>query len=80
MRHQVSLVTKQNRMLLLVLIELRDGGCDLPHQIATAMRGLKIESGGDLPQQIERGTGGEVNVENLEGVGMQRSGEHSSGC
>ena len=58
-------IADQKRMLLLALIEPHDRVADLPHQIATKVRGFEIEGQGNLAQQVERRAGGEMNIEGL---------------
>ena len=77
MRQQMRLVTDQNRMLLLALIQAHHRIGDLPHQATTRVRRLQVQPQSDLPQQIQRRAGREVNIENLEQTRVQRSREHA---
>ena len=58
-------------MLLLTFIQAHDGVGDLPHQVAAKVRGLQTETERDLAQQIQRRTGGEVDIQDLVKVGGQ---------
>src|SRR5450755_3957364 len=79
MRQQMRFITDQNRMLLLALNEPHHCVGDLPHQIATTVRRLQVQSQCDLPQQIQSRACREVNIENLEQVRVERSSEQARG-
>ena len=79
MRQQMRLITDQNRMLLLALVEPHDGIGDLPHQVATRVRRLQVQPQSDLPQQIQSRACREVNIENLEQARVQRIREQARG-
>ena len=65
MRQQVSFIADQNGMLLLALVETHNGAGDLAHQVAAKVGRFQIQFQGDLTEQVERGAGGEVHVEDL---------------
>src|SRR5437899_8915375 len=77
MRQQVSFIADENRMLLLTLIQVHDGAGDLPDQVAAKMCRLQIESESDLAQQIQGRAGGEVHIEHLVKVRVQRGRKDS---
>ena len=57
-------------MLLLTLVEPHDGLGNLPHQITAKVRWFQIERQGDLTEQVQRGAGGEVDIEPLNKLGL----------
>ena len=52
---------------------------DLAHQVAAEVRRLQIQFQGDLAQQVQRRAGGEVHIEDLIEVGIERGGEDARG-
>src|SRR5919109_794360 len=79
MAQQVGLVTDEDRMLLLALIQTHDGLGDLTDQIPAATRRLEVQFARQLPQQIQAGAGGPVQVEDLVQTGIERAAEGAGG-
>ena len=79
MRQQLGFVADENGMLLFALVETHDGIGDLAHQVAAEVRRLQVQFQGDLAQQVQRRAGGEVQVEDLVEVGIERGGEDARG-
>src|SRR6266849_5821274 len=66
-------------MLLLALVQTRHRIRDLMRQIAPPVRRFQIQLQSHLAQQIQRRAGGEVHVQDLVEVGVQRGGEGARG-
>src|SRR5205807_808881 len=69
----------ENGMLLFTLIKTHDGLGDLAHQIAAVVRRFQIEFQCQLAEQIERGSGSPVQIQDLVQVGIERGGEATGG-
>ena len=54
MGQELGLVTDENGVLLLALIEAHDGVGDLARQIAAVVRRDQVKGQGELAQQVER--------------------------
>jgi hypothetical protein len=79
MRQQVRFVADENRVLLLALVQPQDGFGDLAAQIAAPARRFQVQLQRHLAQQVQRRAGGEVHVQDLVQVGIERGGEDARG-
>src|SRR5580658_2415021 len=66
-------------MLLFALVQAHHGAGDLTHQVAAKVRRLQVQFQGDLTQQVQRRTRGEVYVEDLVQAAIERGGEYARG-
>ena len=79
MRQQVGFIADQNGMLLFALVQAHDGAGNLAYQVAAEVCRLQVQLQGDLAQQVQRRTRGEVHVEDLVKAGVERGCEHARG-
>ena len=79
MAQQLGFVTDENGMLLLAPIEAHDGAGDLAHKVAAVVGRFQVQFQRQLAEQIQRRSGGPVQVEDLIQVGIERGGEAAGG-
>jgi hypothetical protein len=74
-----SNVTDEDGVLLLVLVEIYDGGGDLAHQVAAVVRRFEIEFEGQLAEQVQSGAGSPVQIQDLVEAGIECRSEGAGG-
>ena len=74
----MGLIKTKNRVLLFGFVESDDGFGDLIDEIALEVRGFETQIAGQLAEQIQRRTGGPVQIDRLVEVGIQ-TGQPGSG-
>lgn len=79
MAQQRGFVTDENGVLFFALLEAHDGGGDLARQVAAVVRRFQIQLQRQLPEQVQRRSGGPVQIEDLIQVRMERGGEGAGG-
>src|SRR5262245_16228397 len=77
MAQLLGLIADENGMLLFTPVEMHDGCGDLARQVAAVVRWLQSQFQSDLTEQIQSGSRGPVQIQDLIEVGIEAGGERA---